>query len=109
MKFAGRKGFQPFAHCLVAGNVVADLWQTYEAAALKVGGQPDRKDFRVCRSIFLADTTKEARERVRSTATRAAARRPGAVGGCPRGCRSASGRRRFPHGSGRWRRRSRRC
>jgi alkanesulfonate monooxygenase SsuD/methylene tetrahydromethanopterin reductase-like flavin-dependent oxidoreductase (luciferase family) len=66
MKFAGRKGFQPFAHCLFAGNVVADLWQTYEAAALAAGHQPAPKDFRVCRSIFLADTTKEARDRVRS-------------------------------------------
>ena len=33
MKYAGRMGFSPFAHCLIPGNVVADLWKTYEKAA----------------------------------------------------------------------------
>ncbi len=65
MRFAGRRGLQPFAHCLIAGNVVADLWKSYEAGALEAGRQPRRADFKVCRSIFLADTTPEARERAR--------------------------------------------
>src|SRR3954454_9976142 len=33
MKMAGRRGFQPFVHCIVAGNVVADVWNTYAASA----------------------------------------------------------------------------
>ena len=37
MKTAGRRGYQPFAHCLIPGNVVADTWKTYEAAALEAG------------------------------------------------------------------------
>jgi len=65
MKVAGRRGFQPFAHCLVAGNVVADQWTTYAAAAQEVGRVPKRSDFKVARSIFLADTTDEAVRRVR--------------------------------------------
>jgi len=65
-KFAGARGYQPFAHCLIPGNVVADCWQTYEAAALEAGRQPQHSDFKVARSIFLADTTKEAVEKARA-------------------------------------------
>ncbi|MBL8849870.1 MAG: LLM class flavin-dependent oxidoreductase [Planctomycetaceae bacterium] len=66
MKFAGQRGYQPFAHCLVAGNVVADQWVTYAAASEEAGRRPNRADFKVARSIFIADTTKEAVQRVRS-------------------------------------------
>ncbi|HWB13917.1 MAG TPA: LLM class flavin-dependent oxidoreductase [Pirellulales bacterium] len=66
MKMAGPRGYQPFSHCLVAGNVVADHWRTYEEAALAAGRQPNRGDWKVCRSIFLADTTAEARRRART-------------------------------------------
>jgi alkanesulfonate monooxygenase SsuD/methylene tetrahydromethanopterin reductase-like flavin-dependent oxidoreductase (luciferase family) len=64
MKTAGRRGFQPFGHCLIPGNVLADCWNTYEAAALEAGRQPDRFDWKVARAIFLADTTGEAQQRV---------------------------------------------
>jgi alkanesulfonate monooxygenase SsuD/methylene tetrahydromethanopterin reductase-like flavin-dependent oxidoreductase (luciferase family) len=66
MKLAGRRGFQPFGHCLVTGNVLAGFWQTYEKAALEAGRQPDRADWKVARSIFLADSTAEARRRART-------------------------------------------
>src|SRR5262245_15809735 len=66
MRSAGRNGFQPFGHCLIAGNVLADLWQTYAAGALEAGRQPNRADFKVARSIFLADNTAEAVRRARS-------------------------------------------
>jgi len=66
MKTAARRGHQPFSHCLLPGNVVADCWNTYETAALEAGRQPDRSEWKVARSIFLADTTKEALERTRS-------------------------------------------
>lgn len=66
MKYAGERGYHPFAHCLVAGNIVADLWKTYAAAAEAAGRIPKRSDYRVARSIFLADTTAEAVKRVRS-------------------------------------------
>jgi alkanesulfonate monooxygenase SsuD/methylene tetrahydromethanopterin reductase-like flavin-dependent oxidoreductase (luciferase family) len=66
MKVAGQRGYQPFSHCLVTGNVVADHWQTYEAAALEAGRTPDRGDWKIARSIFLADSTAEAVERARS-------------------------------------------
>jgi alkanesulfonate monooxygenase SsuD/methylene tetrahydromethanopterin reductase-like flavin-dependent oxidoreductase (luciferase family) len=66
MKVAGRRGYQPFAHCLVTGNVVADMWRTYANAAKEAGRTPSRADFKVCRSIFLADTTAEAAKRART-------------------------------------------
>ena len=66
MKMAGQRGFSPFGHCLVTSNVLANMWNTYEEAALEAGRRPDRAGFRVARSIFLADTTKEAQQRARS-------------------------------------------
>ena len=66
MKTAGQRGFQPFSHCLITGNVVADQWRTYAAAAEQAGRVPNRSDWKVSRSIFLADTTAEAVERART-------------------------------------------
>jgi alkanesulfonate monooxygenase SsuD/methylene tetrahydromethanopterin reductase-like flavin-dependent oxidoreductase (luciferase family) len=66
MKTAARRGHQPFGHCLIPGNVLADLWNTYEEAALEADRQPDRSDWKVARSIFIADTTKEAQKRART-------------------------------------------
>ena len=66
MQMAGARGLQPFGHCLVTANVLADQWKTYEAAALKAGRRPDRAEWKVARTIFLADTTREARQRART-------------------------------------------
>jgi alkanesulfonate monooxygenase SsuD/methylene tetrahydromethanopterin reductase-like flavin-dependent oxidoreductase (luciferase family) len=65
MRTAGRRGFQPFGHCLIAGNVLADTWNTYEAAAREAGRTPSRADWKVARSIFVADSTPEARRLAR--------------------------------------------
>ena len=66
MRLAGRHGFKPFGHCLIAGNVLAEMWKTYESAARQAGKQPRRADFKVARSIFLADTTQEACRQART-------------------------------------------
>jgi alkanesulfonate monooxygenase SsuD/methylene tetrahydromethanopterin reductase-like flavin-dependent oxidoreductase (luciferase family) len=66
MRMAGRRGYQPFAHCLVTANVLADFWKNYEEGALAADRQPNRADWKICRSIFLADTTREARQRART-------------------------------------------
>src|SRR5262245_49731202 len=66
MRIAGQKGYKPFGHCLIAGNVLADIWKTYEAAAREAGRTPQRADFKVARSIFLADSTPEARRLART-------------------------------------------
>ena len=46
--------------------MLADTWETYEAASREAGRQPNRADWKVSRSIFLADTTAEAQRRARS-------------------------------------------
>lgn len=66
MKTAARRGHQPFGHCLVAGNVLANNWKTYEDAATEAGLKANRSDWKIARSIFLADTTKEAQHRART-------------------------------------------
>jgi alkanesulfonate monooxygenase SsuD/methylene tetrahydromethanopterin reductase-like flavin-dependent oxidoreductase (luciferase family) len=66
MKFAGKRGYRPFAHCIVTGNVLADIWRTYEQASLEAGRVPRHADYRICRAIFLADSTREAQERART-------------------------------------------
>lgn len=66
MKIAGRGGYAPFGPCLITANVLADVWNTYEQAATEAGRQPNREDWKIARSIFLADTTAEARRRARS-------------------------------------------
>jgi alkanesulfonate monooxygenase SsuD/methylene tetrahydromethanopterin reductase-like flavin-dependent oxidoreductase (luciferase family) len=66
MRMAGRRGWQPFGHCLVTANVLADFWRTYAEGAHEAGRTPDRADFKIARSIFLADTTEEAVRRART-------------------------------------------
>ena len=66
MKSAGRRGYQPFAHCLVTGNVVSDFFRTYEDSAREAGRTPNPADYKVTRSIFLADTTQEAVQQART-------------------------------------------
>ncbi len=65
-KAAGRMGFEPFAHSLIANNVVANIWETYEAAAVEAGNDPDRADFKIARAVFLADSKMEAQKLARS-------------------------------------------
>lgn len=60
MRMAGAAGYQPFGHCLVTGNVLKDFWDTYELGAAETGRTANRCDYKVARSIFLADTTQEA-------------------------------------------------
>ena len=66
MRMAGRRGFRPMGHSLVTANVLADNWKTYEESVVAAGRQPDRADWGILRSIFIADTTREAVQRART-------------------------------------------
>ena len=59
-------GYQGITNCLVPGNVVADMWQTYAAGAEEAVRTAQRTNFKVAKSIFLADTTREAQRIARS-------------------------------------------
>jgi alkanesulfonate monooxygenase SsuD/methylene tetrahydromethanopterin reductase-like flavin-dependent oxidoreductase (luciferase family) len=56
---AGRMGFLPMS--LNADiEALKSHWATYEAAALKAGRVPQRKDWRVCKEVIVAETDAEA-------------------------------------------------
>lgn len=66
MRLAGQRGYQPFGHCLITANVLADCWKNYADGAAAAGRKPSRADWKISRAIFLADTTKEAVQRTRT-------------------------------------------
>ena len=66
LRLAGQRGFAPFSAAIPAGNMLADNWVTYEKASVDAGRSPSRSEWRVARQIFLADTTEEAVNRVRT-------------------------------------------
>lgn len=66
VKAAAHHGFQPFSHTIIPGNVLKDQWDTYESTSLDTGLEPNRDDWKIARTVFLADTNREAEERVRA-------------------------------------------
>ncbi|MBI4552134.1 MAG: LLM class flavin-dependent oxidoreductase [Candidatus Latescibacteria bacterium] len=66
MRTAGTRGWSPISSPLITGNVVANQWQVYEAAARAADHTPSRADWRVARSLFIGETTKEAQATVRT-------------------------------------------
>ncbi len=59
---AGQRGYIPSSSNLVPNNVVAKQWQGYCRGAEEAGREPDRRDWRVGRSIFIGETDAEAME-----------------------------------------------
>ena len=66
VKAAARHGFQPFSHTIIPANVLKDQWDTYEQASIEADIKPNREDWKIARTVFLADTTREAEERARN-------------------------------------------
>tara|TARA_B100000029_G_scaffold188640_1_gene186224 strand:- start:25661 stop:26725 length:1065 start_codon:yes stop_codon:yes gene_type:complete len=65
-RIAGQKGYSPFSHHMVTGNVLANHWETYFKGAQSAGRIPNRKNWKISRNIFVAETTSEAREKARN-------------------------------------------
>jgi alkanesulfonate monooxygenase SsuD/methylene tetrahydromethanopterin reductase-like flavin-dependent oxidoreductase (luciferase family) len=63
LTLAGRRGFIPLSQ-QVGVDALVQHWQTYSAAAIEAGHQPQRSDWHVFRDIFVADTDAAAREAV---------------------------------------------
>ena len=57
VKAAALHGFQPFSHSIIPSNVLKDQWDTYELTAAGAGLEPRREDWKIARTVFLADTT----------------------------------------------------
>jgi alkanesulfonate monooxygenase SsuD/methylene tetrahydromethanopterin reductase-like flavin-dependent oxidoreductase (luciferase family) len=65
IKFAGENGFLPLSLSFNA-QYLAGHWTMYEEGAASTGRTCNRRDWRVVREIFVAETDKEAREWVRN-------------------------------------------
>lgn len=58
---AGARGWMPLGINFVPPRTLKAQWQVYSRAAKKAGHVPDRREWRICRDVFVADTTEEAR------------------------------------------------
>jgi alkanesulfonate monooxygenase SsuD/methylene tetrahydromethanopterin reductase-like flavin-dependent oxidoreductase (luciferase family) len=60
LRFAGRRGYIPVTANFIATWSAATHWATYCAGAEEGGQTPDPADWRVARSVYVADTDAEA-------------------------------------------------
>jgi alkanesulfonate monooxygenase SsuD/methylene tetrahydromethanopterin reductase-like flavin-dependent oxidoreductase (luciferase family) len=67
LKLAGERGFMPLSISLNPAHTVSH-WASVEEGAARSGRRPDRRDWRLVREVYLADTDDEARKRVREGA-----------------------------------------
>ena len=59
LKLAGERGFIPMSLNLNPAYV-SSHWDSVEAGAAKTGRKPSRRDWRLVREVFVADTDEEA-------------------------------------------------
>ncbi|MEW6298214.1 MAG: LLM class flavin-dependent oxidoreductase [Thermodesulfobacteriota bacterium] len=62
LKIAGEHGFMPMSVAL-SNSYLKTHWQAVEDGAEKTGRVPSRRDWRVSREVYIAETDKEAREK----------------------------------------------
>lgn len=61
---AGQRGWIPMSINLVPTRVLKTHWEAYAEAAQKAGRTPDRSEWRIARTIHVADTNDRARREV---------------------------------------------
>jgi len=66
MKFAGERDYSPISFFGGTPQMKAH-WETWATAMESKGRTPDRKRYRVCRDVFIADTDAEAKRRFLSS------------------------------------------
>ncbi len=59
---AAARGFSLFSHHMISADVLVEQWACYRAGASTAGRQATPADWRVARNVFVAETTREARE-----------------------------------------------
>jgi len=57
---AGARGWLPMSINLVPTPILVTHWEAFEQGAVKAGRQPDRRDWRISREVFVAETNDEA-------------------------------------------------
>jgi alkanesulfonate monooxygenase SsuD/methylene tetrahydromethanopterin reductase-like flavin-dependent oxidoreductase (luciferase family) len=63
VRVAGRKGWSVISSALMSAKDLAGHWQSYRDGCADAGRAEDGSNWRVCRSVFVAPTDREARER----------------------------------------------
>ena len=58
---AGKRDWIPMSIEFVPSTTLSTQWSVYSEASLQAGHTPDRANWRICRDVFVADTTEEAR------------------------------------------------
>jgi len=64
VQIAGRKGWSVISSQLISTEGLALQWSNYSRGCEEAGRAPDSDKWRVCRSVFVAGTDEEARQRV---------------------------------------------
>ena len=59
---AAARGFRCISHHMLHADVLLDQWKTYAAGAASAGRTASAADWSITRNIFVADTTREARQ-----------------------------------------------
>jgi alkanesulfonate monooxygenase SsuD/methylene tetrahydromethanopterin reductase-like flavin-dependent oxidoreductase (luciferase family) len=62
---AGERGWIPMSINVVPVPTLLTHWAAYEAGAAKTGRRTDRREWRIARDIYVAETTEQAREEAR--------------------------------------------
>ena len=65
IRLAGERGWIPMSSSLLAPIHLKDHWRMVEAGAASAGREVDRREWRIGRDIFVAETPALARERAR--------------------------------------------
>ena len=63
---AAARGFRPFSHHMVSSETLIDHWENYQQGAAEADRRADPADWSVSRNIFVAETTAEAQELIRT-------------------------------------------
>ena len=63
LSIAGQNGWIPISINLAHTRVVKTHWEAVKAGAKKGNVEPDRKEWRIAREVFVAESSKEARRR----------------------------------------------
>jgi len=66
IRLAGEKGWMPMSSSLLAPAHLKDHWPLVEAGAKSAGRVADRRQWRIGRDVFVADSSKLAHERARA-------------------------------------------
>ncbi|MBQ10813.1 MAG: alkane 1-monooxygenase [Planctomyces sp.] len=65
IRLAGEKGWIPMSSSNLLPKYLAQQWDVIEEGAASAGRTPDRKEWRIARDVYVADTPEQARKEAR--------------------------------------------